>query len=220
MQFFKSRGFETEFMVLPGHADKRLHGQEFKNSLELFDQKMRTLPEGPYYVIAFSHGALYLQLWMEKNPDHRPLKQVLLAPAFYTHQQTLMRYVLGLLPSFLWIKSFSPKEFRRYEYLTVADYRMLLKGMVTLHKMNTPFKIPTMVMIDPQDELVDAESLKREVEKKNQLNVIFYERSYLQKGLGSHHILFHPDYFLPNDWTLFMSSIEDFFRSPELRNHS
>ncbi|WPU63164.1 alpha/beta hydrolase [Peredibacter starrii] len=220
MQHFESRGFETEFLILPGHDDNRKEARDFESSLALFDQKMKALGDRPYYVIAFSHGALYLQLWMEKNPTNKPLKQALLAPALYTHRQGTVRSLLAFLPAFLWVKSLSPKEFRRYEFLTVAEYRMLLKGMVTLHKLERSFQIPTMVMIDPKDELVDAETLKEEVEKKNETKVIFYERGYLNKGLGSHHILFHPDYFLPNDWTLFMSSIEDFFLHSDLRNHS
>lgn len=220
IQHFESRGFETEFLVLPGHDDKRQKAGSFDNSLAIFDQKMKSLGDKPYYVIAFSHGALYLQLWMEKNPTNKPLKQALLAPALYTHRQSMVRSLLRMLPSFLWVKSFSPKEFRRYEFLTVSEYRMLLQGMVNFHKRQKSFQIPTMVIIDPKDELVDAATLKEEVEKKNDINVIFYERSYLQKGLGSHHILFHPDYFLPNDWTLFMSSIEDFFLHSDLRNHS
>lgn len=216
MQFFQARGFETELIVLPGHAENRQEARDFKNSLMIFDRKMKAYENEPYYAVAFSHGALYLQLWMEKNPAHKPLKQVLLAPALYIHKQNLIKKLLNVLPSFLFIKSLSPKDFRRYEIMNVWEYRILVHGMVTLQKMRSSFRVPTMVMIDPKDELVDAKTLKQEIEKKNaDLKVMLYERSYLKKGLGCHHILFHPDYFLPNDWTLFMSGIEDFFLAPD-----
>lgn len=215
MKHFQMKGFETELVILPGHGDIRKEGRDFKHSLAAFDQKMKALGERPYYAIAFSHGALYLQLWMEKNPANRPLKQVLLAPAFFTHKQKLVGRIFKALPSFFLIKSFSPKNFRRYEFLTVSEYRTLIQGMMTLQKLNRPFRIPTMVMIDPKDELVDAQMLKAEMEKRNEgLKVLFHERNYLKKGPGCHHLLFHPDYFLPHDWDLFINNIEIFFKSP------
>lgn len=212
MQFFKSKGFETELVVLPGHGDIRTEAREFKSSLGVFDQKMKALGDRPYYAIAFSHGALYLQLWMEKNPANRPIKQVLLAPAFFTHRQEFVRRIFNALPSFFLIKSFSPKNFRRYEFLTVSEYRTLIQGMMTLQKLGRPFRIPTMVLIDPKDELVDAKTLKVEIEQRNDgQKVIFYERDYLKKGLGCHHLLFHPDYFSEHDWKDFTQRIERYF---------
>lgn len=209
--FFRNNGFETDLIILPCHGENRKEARDFKDALSLFDQKMKALGETPYVAIAFSHGALYLQLWLEKNPKHKPLKQVLLAPALYIRKQNVIEKALKLLPDWFIIKSFSPKEFRRYELLSVWEYKILIHGAQTFQKFKGPFKVPSLVYIDPKDELVDAKKLKDEIEKKNDnFKVQYFERPYLKRPIGCHHILFHPNYFQKNDWSMFMSSIEDY----------
>ena len=60
------------------------------------------------------------------------------------------------------------------------------------------------MMIDPLDELVDAHTLREYFPA-----TIFVERPRL-RGLGAHHILFHPDYFTPQEWAGFTAQLEDF----------
>lgn len=202
---FKNLGFETELVVLPGHGRDRREARNLKSALTAFEQSMKRLKDSPYYAIAFSHGALYLQLWLEKNHPHRPLKQVLLAPALYIHRQKIIEKLLRVIPSFIVIKSLAPKKFRRYEILTAGEYNTLVQGILTYQKVKKSFKIPTMVMIDPKDELVHAHKLKQELK-----DVDFIERDYLKMGMGGHHILFHPDYFEKAQWDEFTRKIETF----------
>jgi esterase/lipase len=212
IKHFRDAGFETEFITLPGHGDDRHEARDIKAALRTFDQAMKKLKGAPYVAIAFSHGALYLQIWLEKNLEYRPMKQVLLAPALFIHRQKIIEKLLKFLPTFFVIKSLSPKAFRRYQILSAWEYNILVQGMLIYQKIKKPFKIPTMVLIDPKDELVDAAKLKAELEKMNpDFRLQLFERNYLKKGLGQHHILFHPEYFNEEDWFQFTSQIKDFF---------
>lgn len=208
IKHFENLGFETERIILPGHGDDREEARDLKTALRVFDQSMKKMQDTPYFAIAFSHGALYLQLWLEKNLPHRPLKQVLIAPALYIHKQSFIKRAIKLLPSFLIIKSISPKTFRRYHALKVWEYRILVDGLMMFQKLKHDWKVPTKVFIDPKDELVNAKLLREKFGE----SVEFYEREYLQKGHGAHHILFHPDYFHEADWKNFTRKIEGFLK--------
>jgi alpha-beta hydrolase superfamily lysophospholipase len=205
IRHFKELGFETELVILPGHGKNRKEARDIKEAIGIFDQKMKNLKDQSYYAIAFSHGALYLQLWLEKNQEHKPAKQILLAPALYINRQKLIEKALKLLPSFFAIKSMSPKPFRRYEIMNAWEYNILVQGMLIYQKVRGKFRIPTKVFVDPKDELVDAYALSSKLE-----NVEFIERKYLRKGLGCHHIIFHPDYFEEAHWREFTRKLESF----------
>ena len=211
MDHFKEKGYETELITLPGHENDRNEMNNLEDAIELFDKKMKRIGENPYYAIAFSQGALYLQLWLNKNPDHKPLKQVLLAPAFFLRRQEITINLFRLLPSFFLIKSFAPRQFRRYQFLKVSEYNILMEGILEYQKINQAFPVSTMIMIDPKDELVDASGLKKNAQMNNKkLLFYFLERPYLNKGIGQHHILFHPDYFDKQDWNRLTDIIENY----------
>jgi hypothetical protein len=71
----------------------------------------------------------------------------------------------------------------------------------------------TFVLIDPKDEVIDAISLKKEMDE-NKVELIYFSRPYLRgKRPGKHHILFHPDYFSESDWEKIIKTIGDFLRS-------
>lgn len=207
---FSKLGWDVSFLTLPCHGINRKEARDFKSAFKCFDQSMKELSQNPYSVIAFSHGALYLQLWLEKNPKARPNSQVLLAPALFIHRFEKIERTMSLLPSFFLIKSFAPKAFRRYQTLSVREYRILLEGIRTFQKHRAGLSIPSLVMIDPKDELVDAEALEDCTALKDKVVYEKWSREYLKRGIGRHHILFHPDYFEKAEWQKFTNRIQEF----------
>ncbi len=208
---FKNLGFETELIILPCHGENRHEAKTDKEALQVFDQSMKKLQGQPYYAIAFSHGALYLELWMEKNLPYKPEKQILLAPALYIRKQQIIVKALSFLPSFVKIMSLQPKKFRRYNILSAREYNILVQGILTWQKLKAKFRVPTMVIIDPQDELVDVQKLKPQLEKLNPgLEVKLWDRPQLKKSMGAHHIIFHPEYFGEAEWKDFTRKLEAF----------
>jgi esterase/lipase len=208
-----SLGYETSLLCLPGHADNRDETRDFQNAMEIFDQKMSEHTT-PFSVIAFSQGALYLQLWLEKNPSLLPKAQLLLAPALFIRHFSKLDWLISGLPSFAFIISQMPKKLRRYSYLHIWEYRTLFNKAKQFQKKISQFKIPTLILVDPKDELVDSQKLKATLEEKNTgAEVLFFERDYLKgKRPGKYHILFHPDYFSPDDWEFLVNQIDQFFK--------
>lgn len=206
-------GYETSLLCLPGHGYNREETRDFENAMEIFNQKMGEYTT-PYYVIAFSQGALYLQLWLKKNPSRLPKAQLLLAPALFIRHFSKLNCLLAGLPSFAFIMSQMPKKLRRYNYLYIWEYRTLFNKAKRFQKDISHFKIPTLILVDPKDELVDSQKLKS---KLNQIHsgaeVVFLRRDYLKgKRPGKYHILFHPNYFSPEDWEYFVNKIDLFFK--------
>lgn len=205
---FQNLGYETEMIILPCHGKDRTEARNEKEASRVFDQSMKALEGQEYVAIAFSHGALYLQLWMEKNLAYKPKRQVLLAPALFIRRQSLIVKVLSVLPGSIQIMSLQPKVFRRYNTLSAREYNILVQGILTWQGLKAHFKVPTLVMIDPQDELVDAQKIKSEFPDTQ-----LWNRPLLEKGRGSHHIMFHPDYFSPDEWKIFTDQIDSFFKN-------
>jgi esterase/lipase len=211
----KSIGYDVELLTLPGHGkDNREEVRNFEVALDHFDQSMRKLIQGPYVVIAFSQGALYLQLWLEKNHQPLPMAQVLLAPALYIRHFSKLDTIMSKLPTFAFILSQMPRKLRRYYYLHVWEYKTLFDKAKKFQKIAPTMKAPTLILVDPRDELVDAQKLKVELDKRNSgAQIEFYERNYLAgRRPGKYHIMFHPEYFTPDDWEKFISKVDGFFK--------
>lgn len=206
----EKRGFNCELVPLPGHDKKHKKCKDFSTAFEIFDAEMKKVTNAPYLVVAFSQGALYTQLWMDKNEDKRPLAQVLLAPALYVKYQHWLNSIAGLLPANLMLISRTPKPLRLKFMLPIQDYRILMEGIFIFHKLKEPFPIPTKLIIDEMDELLDAKVMST-ISNIN-LDFEFLNRPKLKKGFGSHHVLFHPDYFTKSEWEDLIFKIENFFK--------
>lgn len=201
----EARGFECEQIILPGHGDDR---EETKNSDEarkIFDSRMRAvIDERPYGVIAFSQGALYLQLWLEETSADKPTAQILLAPALFIRNARYLNFVLQALPKFFIIMSQMPKILRRYDYLYIWEYRNLFLMAKTFEQKMRSFKVATKILVDEKDELVDAQRLNQKFPQEVEL----INRPYLKgKKPGKYHILFQPDYFNQADWNYLIQTI-------------
>lgn len=207
------RGFDCHFLCLPGHGDDRHEAKNFTESTAAFDVSLRKLISGPYAVVAFSQGALNLQMWLRETSAQRPVAQVLLAPAIVIRRSGLINKILKYLPETVSIKSLLPENLRRYSYLYVRDYRTLFDGAQSFNSRNLPFEVPTQIIIDPKDELVDAQKLKELFKEK----VTFFERPYLRgRKPGKYHAIFHPEYFENKDWEKLLSLICQFIETQKV----
>ena len=207
-------GYETEILCLPGHGEKREECKDPNEAMKTFDLSMKKVIQDPYSVIAFSQGALYLQLWLGSNPATLPKAQILLSPALFIRQFNLLNKLMSAMPSFMFFLSQTPKRLRRYNYLFVWEYRNLFQKAKQYENSKLPIKIPSLVLIDPKDEVVDAQRLKEELVKMNSdVTFEYFERPYLKgRRPGKHHILFNPEYFTSNDWKSFMTKIDEFLK--------
>ncbi len=213
-------GYETEIISLPGHGTNRHECRDAGEAMKTFDLRMKKVIKDPYSVIAFSQGALYLQLWLETNPSPLPKAQILLSPALFIRRFNLLSKLMSALPWFMFIISQTPKNLRRYNYLFIWEYRNLFQKAKQYETSNKPMKIPSLILIDPKDEVVDAQRLKEELARMNSVvHFEYLERPYLKgRRPGKHHILFNPEYFTAKDWKSLIERIDDFLKktTPEV----
>ena len=213
-QSLNSLGYKTEILCLPGHGENREGAKSDDEAMRCFDQRMQELMKAPYSVIAFSQGALYLQLWLDKNPSSLPQSQILLAPALFIRHLEFLNGLMSRLPNFFYILSQTPKKLRRYNQLYVWEYRNLFRKAKQYQSIDKTMRIPTLILIDPKDEVVDAKRIKQELENRNtDTKIEYFERNYLRgRRPGKYHILFNPEYFSASDWKSFIARIDKFLK--------
>lgn len=204
----RERGFENIVRItLPRHGEIRDEGRTFEEELKKFDEKMRPHVQEPYVVVAYSLGALFLENWLIGRAEHLPHKQVLLAPCLYLRNESVIRKIMKVLHAELPIPSIAPRDIFLYKFLFVWEYRNLLGGLSRVQPAIASVKVPSLVIIDPKDELIDAEKLKREWKAGE---VIFLDRPDQKWGPSNHHILFHSKYFSRAKWDFYLKKIETF----------
>ncbi len=205
----QSRGFRTVRVTLPGHGDVRDEGKTFSEALANFDKKLMPHVQEPYVVVAYSLGAMFFTNWLMGRKDHLPMKQVLLAPALYLRREKWIRKIIEALDPRLPIPSIAPRDIMLYKTLYVWEYRNLLAGMKRFQE-SEAIQVPTLVMLDPKDELIDAEKLKSEWKSGE---VYYLKRPDQKWGLSYHHILFHSKYFSPLEWDTYIQKIDQYLKS-------
>jgi hypothetical protein len=199
-------GFNTHLLELPGHGEDRRENYDVESAMKHFDQRLRTVSQTPYGVVAFSQGALYLQGWISQYPHLAPRAQVLLAPALFLRHEGAVR-LLATLPMSFRVMSFTPLNLRRFHFLYAWEYRTI-KKMVDKFQGEPKLLDNTLILIDHKDELIDDKKLKENFTEK----VIVIKRPYLRgRWPGKYHVLFHPDYFTPEDWRKILNQIQNFF---------
>lgn len=209
---FSERGFDVKMMVLPNHGETRDEVKELESALGIFDQEITPLVKDPYVVVAFSQGAQYFQLWLNRYRKPAPRKQVLLAPAVFINFHSVIEKLVHLLPATHVFRSKMPQIFRRYNELYYWEYRLLFSGVHAFGRIPPSSHVPTLILIDPKDELVNAKKVMDHFRKAG-ATVSTIERKNLKWALGRHHIIFHPDYFSPEEWKSLIDQVTLFLNA-------
>ncbi len=209
----KERGFNTLRLTLPGHGEIRDEGQTFELALKKFDETLSPHVNEPYVVVAYSLGALFFANWLMGRKENLPQRMVFLAPALFLRGENILRLGLDTLHPNLPIPSIAPRDIMLHKALYVWEYRNLFGGLDRFQADKNPVTIPNFVMLDPKDELVDAQKLKAEWNVRSpESEVVFLERPHQKWGPSNHHILFHSKYFTKEEWDFFIGKIEHFLK--------
>lgn len=214
--FLEEKGFKTYVFNLYGHKkDSPLTHLTLKESLHHLHFQMLQIPKtDEVYFLGFSQGALIFQLYqMMKVCQHQIKAQVLLAPALYIKRQSFLAGLTSLFPETFRLPSRTPKEFRQFDKLNMGYYKQLVDQLNVfqkhgIHHLKT---VPTLILSDAKDELVDMNRLHSEMLKNNlDLWKIVYVNRNLKhiKHYGKHHIMFNQNYFTEEDWGAMLGEIE------------
>lgn len=113
----------------------------------------------PIFAFGYSIGAALIQDWMNSSSHSNPIdRQVLLSPSIAVRATSEFARVFGFLgaykPEWL-IPSLSYGSYHAHRATPAAGYRALFETIDGLHETKmAKSNIPTLVMIDPRDELV------------------------------------------------------------------
>ena len=112
----------------------------------------------PLYVLGYSLGALLFTQLIKNNPEFKIEKLALIAPATHTRFYAKIPALIGiLLPNFKF-KSLNFEEYRMRDFTTAAEYKKM--SHIQDEVKNYHYLIPTLIIFDPEDELVDSKNIK------------------------------------------------------------
>jgi len=119
----------------------------------------------PIFLVAFSLGALLGCDLLATAVDIHFARMVLLAPALALHPYCHLPALLARWPH-LSIRSRAPSFYRANPVTPIAAYQALYTALRHVHRQPTPaLNIPTLVLIDPADELVSFQGIGRFIHK-------------------------------------------------------
>ncbi len=171
----------------------------FSNTLDLLADKK-------ILVIAFSLGGLLACLYLLKRKNHHsPIKKmVLFAPALRVKRWTTNVKFLKKYPR-LPIPSFTPKANRSLHAIPIAAYNALFELIEKFDSQLEPEKlnIPTLLIIDENDELVDYNKTVAFVQeyKLDNWNLIKFKNSFLN-NLFKKHLIYEYNFRTEEEWRL------------------
>ena len=169
----------------------------------------------PFYFLGYSLGALLGQyLLFFKQNQIKFNKQVLLAPATAIGLPRFVKSSISLLNDNLQIRSYTPKGYSIDDWLPAKIYKKMIYWERSI--INAGFahlNIPTLVIIDPKDELISYPKIRRQIRKYGLSNYqcIVLESSLSGRSTRYHHLIIDGATMGKKNWTEVASRIAAFF---------
>ena len=181
INWLTSHGSDVYLIQLSGHHENGVNIKEVTASIWQNEMltgytiaKQASLDHSvPLFFLGYSLGALLGQSMIALSPESTPFdKQVLIAPATTIRRRSYLIKLLFFLGKQKMLPSFTPKEYRVNESLPLRIYQILFREerKVIKAKFNG-LNIPTVIFIDPKDELI---SYKKLIRFKNRFGLTNY----------------------------------------------
>lgn len=164
----------------------------------------------PVFLVAFSLGALLGCDLLATTPTVRFDRMVLLAPALALRLHSHLPALLGCWPQFA-IRSFSPRYYRANPATPVAAYLTLRSVLHNLRRRrNHVLNIPTLVFIDPKDELVSARGIRRFIAKHDLTHwrLCPVRKQPTRPDARFHHLIIDAESVGPTVWQEMLAEME------------
>jgi len=122
--------------------------------------------KAPLFLVGFSMGGLMGADLLVSHGDVRFDRMVLLAPALDIHGLHYVAKLLSLFPGLV-LPSFTSKSYLANNGTPMAAYNALFETIQHFNQhVGAKLNVPTIIFIDPKDELVSYRKLKQRVEKE------------------------------------------------------
>lgn len=165
-----SNGYHVHRITLHGHNgrtaeifDKTVWLNQVTQSYEEIRARFPSLPT---YVMGYSLGGLTLVRMLESVPPAEyPQAMVLVAPAISLRGALDVLTALHIPPPITWaFPNLAPQEYRRYDYTPLFWYSntlALYREMEERDDLNRLAAIPTLVVLNEEDEIVSSAGMAR-----------------------------------------------------------
>lgn len=153
----------------------QLWREELRAAYEIAAQRAEKLGPVPLYLVGYSLGGLIGCDLFAAAPGVSFAKMVLFAPAL---QIRPLGYILGPLTRFprIIIPSFSPAHYRSNRGTSMAAYAALYYAATNLRRnAGSKINVPTIIFLDPEDELVSFEGTQRFIDDAHLTNWRIYK---------------------------------------------
>ena len=177
-QFLLQRNFLVIRGSLKGHRgslkeQKQIHESEWLKDIE----RLKCLVENyanewkvPKYFLGYSLGALATLSHTSKAQNQIFDKQFLIAPATHTHWYSKIPGNLRIVPGQWSLPSKNLEEYRSLESTSFSAYFSMSKLRDLFKKEKSIHNIPTIIFMDPKDELVSLNRILKFKRKNNLQN--------------------------------------------------
>ncbi len=169
----------------------------------------------PIYYLGFSLGALIGLDFLNTQDFHHIKKMVLISPASDVHWYSKIPGKLGWIGGRISLPSKNLKEYRSQPSTSLASYKSMKLSQESLEDMNiNSLNIPTLIYVDPDDELVSLKKIKDRISKNSldhwKLSTISNEGSTLKKTY--HHLIVDRPSMGPKVWDRVTTDIKNHFK--------
>jgi len=213
-----SNGTEVLRVSLAGHRGSKREGlftthqiwrNEFQAHYCLAKKKAQDL-NVPLYFLGFSLGALAGVDFLNTQVSHLVEKMILISPATDVHWYSRIPGNLGWIGGRISLPSKNIKTYRSQPSTSLASYRSMKESQESLKEVNlSSLNIPTMIFVDPDDELVSLKKIKKRITRQKLDNwktkTINNRGSTLKKTY--HHLVVDKPSMGPHQWEIVKKDI-------------
>jgi len=164
----------------------------------------------PLFLVAFSLGALLGCDLLATCPTVHFDRMVLLAPALALRSYSHLPHLLSRWPTVA-LRSFAPRHYRNNPATPIAAYNALRTALLSLRRhADTKLNVPTLLLIDPQDELVSPPGLQRFIQRAQLFHwrLSLVKKQPTQPELAFHHLIIDAASVGPVMWQSMVTQIQ------------
>jgi esterase/lipase len=201
VSWLNSHGSDVYLINLSGHHQNSIAIKDVTSSvwhtemLEGYQMARKTslAASVPLYFLGYSLGALLGQSMVALSMENAPFdKQVLIAPAFAIRRRSYLIRFLCLFGKQRKLPSYTPEGYRVNESLPLLIYELLFTEERRIFKSKfRKLNIPTLVIIDPKDELISYKRLLKQINKFGLTNyrVVVLDQNTKDRDCKYHHLI-------------------------------
>ena len=197
-QWLNEQGLDVYLVKLSGHHEQSIHIKHITSTmweeemLQVYTiAKTASVQQAvPLFFVGYSLGALLgqaMQLLLKEEQVFD--KQILIAPATAVRKRSYVLKLFSFIHKKIMLPSFTPSPYRANNFLPLTAFEVLFKSERNIveaqfKKMN----IPTLIFIDPKDELI---SYKKLVQLLHLFHLSNYEIVTLDSNLKVRQAHYH-----------------------------